>query len=728
MYSSSVRHLLLACLLSVSPLLIHAGQAEGPIEVSAPPLAAAKAQIARLNATDNLEREDAERELMKIGLPALPLLKEAMKSADPETAARAKRLVGKLTEVAGRPQASYAEIMPANSIFFIEAANSRQTLDKLKNSPLGKFWDLPAMQTFYKGHREAQVPNDQKILDTVRELPKLLDGKVLWTIGAPDTAEAAELDPPMVYAVESKQMPQLEATVRRLFEGMTDPPKSNRRYGPFTVEEHITAQSVFGQESIIHSLTQKGIESFLDTLVKRPEKTLQPELSEVRSLLPQYDFIYHLSTDGFKDLCDNGQLIDDQQLEVVEKVGFMPGSAWQGLIAVTPDGFEDMFRLKIGGGEKNQGIAAVLAQLAATVPPPPQAGAPQALDLIPWQAGLLLSFQGDAAKNAVAIGRALRNIDEVFAATPPAPVQPQAPAPNAPIKPQAPPDPNKPVIAPVDPAKANAPKANTLGQKALAEGGLKDEKPQPPIAAEKGPAKAAAEKIPPHIARFEKLGMKLEQFLEQVDGPIQLALFMQHIEDDEAPDNTPISPLFAVLLKDPKIVEQSLEAAAAGPTPRFKKETLNGGTSYLEADGDEESRPGFWLKGNYLAWSSERDLLDLAGAALLHAGKNERMADRASYKQALAQKRIDPKALMTFFGDAEQVLEMPYKLAKINWQEDDANPWPSYDLIRPLLANKPIFLEFKAAPGGLQGHAITPLTLMGMIEAFRRPLIEAGFW
>jgi len=728
MFSSLVRRLGLACLVFLSYYAM-AGQAEGPIPVSVPETASIKTQIARLNATDNLDREDAERELMKAGASAVPLLKEAMKSPDPETAARAKRLVGRLTEIAGRPQGSYAEIMPATSIFFMEAANARKTLENLKTSPLGKFWDLPAMQAFCKGHREAQVPNDQKMLDAVREIPKLLEGKVLWALGAPDTAEAAELDPPMVYALDFKTPQVLEAQIRKIFEGMTDPAKGNRRYGPFTVEEHITAQSVYGQESIIHSLTQKGIESFLDTLVKRPEKTLQSELQETRTLLPRYDFIYHLSSGGFKELCDNGQLIDDQQLEVLEKIGFVAGTSWRGVLAVTPDGFEDAFTLQVGGGAKNQGIVAVLAQMATAVPPAPAAGAPQALDLIPWQAGLLVSFQGDTAKNAAALGRALRLVDETFApAAPPAVLQPGAvPAPNAPVKPLAPPDLNKPVIAPVNKA------ANTLGQEALAaangnKAANANPDPPKPVGADAPAPKVEAPRIPPHITRFEKLGMKLEQFLEQVDGPIQLALFMQHIEDDETPEATPISPLFSVVLKDAKVVEQSLEAASAGPMPRFKKEVLNGGVSYLEIDGDEESRPGYWMKGNYLAWSSERDLIDLAGAALLHQGGNERMADRAGYKQALAKKQLDPQALATFFGDAEQVLEMPYKLAKINWQEDDANPWPSYDLIRPLLAGKPVLLEFKAAPDGLKGHALTPLSIMGLIEAFRRPLIEAGFW
>jgi hypothetical protein len=222
--------------------------------------------------------------------------------------------------------------------------------------------------------------------------------------------------------------------------------------------------------------------------------------------------------------------------------------------------------------------------------------------------------------------------------------------------------------------------------------------------------------------------LKMEQFFEQVEGPVALSLFFQQIEGDEMPDTVPVSPLFAVVLKDPKQIEQALEAASAGAEPRFSKETLNGGTHYIENSGDPDSRPGFWLKDKYLTWSTERDLLDLAGAALAHRGGNERYTDRTNYKKAIAANQPDPTALLTFYGDAEQCFEMPYNLAKINWQEDEDNPWPQYAHIKPLLAGKEIYIEFKAGKDGLEGTAKTPFSLFGLIESTRRTLNEAGFW
>jgi hypothetical protein len=189
-----------------------------------------------------------------------------------------------------------------------------------------------------------------------------------------------------------------------------------------------------------------------------------------------------------------------------------------------------------------------------------------------------------------------------------------------------------------------------------------------------------------------------------------------------------MSLLAAFMVKDPKPLAQALDTATAGPNPRFTKEALNDGVCYVARDGDPDARPGFWLKGNYLAYATERDLLELAGVALAHRGGNDRIADRPSYKQAVAQKQLDVQALFSIFGDADQVLEMPYKLAKVNWQEDDKNPWPEYDFVRALLRNKQVVVRFNVTPEGIRGYARTPLTLFGMIEAFRRPLIEANFW
>jgi hypothetical protein len=725
--------------------------------------------IEKLNATENIQREEAEAELLKVGPAALGMLREAMKSEKPEVAARAKRLVGKLTEQLARPTDTYASVFPENTVFFLEAPNARQTLDKLKNSPLGKFWDLPAMQKFFAGHMEAQTDNDKKMLTAIHEFPKMADGRVVFALGDPDSSEAAELDPPLLYLMETKDGKKLETQVRSFFTALNDPPKATRRYGPFSVEEHTSAQTIFGETSVIHALTIKGIESFVDYLVKRPEKPLSPRLKEVAGWIPNHDFIYSLTNADFQRLSDDGQMVDDDQIEALGSLGFVTGSTWQGAIEVTPEGFQERFKLGIPDKTedgKNDGFMHVLKEMAKSVPPAPKGDAPHALDMIPWQAGLIVSFNGDTSKFAEPLAKSLREYDTFLAPLPRQFVRP----PVRPGQPGNPAMPAQPGVQPVQPgAQAPAPgvqaapngapnpapngvgdggKGLTPAQQALAEAGVRvgpnavpNKNGQNPTGAQPGgnmpalpqdPAErlkmARAMKIPPHVSRFEKLGLKMEQFFAQVDGPVVLALFFHQIEAGEVPDYVPVSPLFSVVLKDPKPVEQALEAASAGPEPRFTREVLNGGMHYVENAGDPDTKPGFWLKDNRLAWSTERDLLELAGAALMHKAGNERYSDRANFKKAQAVNQPDSSALLSFFGDAEQCMEMPYKLAVVNWQEDEDNPWPDYAHIKALLAGKNLMIEIKSHPEGLEGRALTPFSLFGLVEAVRRTLNEAAFW
>jgi hypothetical protein len=235
---------------------------------------------------------------------------------------------------------------------------------------------------------------------------------------------------------------------------------------------------------------------------------------------------------------------------------------------------------------------------------------------------------------------------------------------------------------------------------------------------------AVPDPVGPHLKEIESI-LKLDQIFAQVDGPLQVALF-PHALADKAPELLPISLLVAATLKDPKVIEQALEAQAAGNTPRLRKEAFNGGTLYNE-DGMGEAQRWLWLKGSYLAYSDDKDVLDLASKAALHEAGNERMADRPSYKQALADKRLDPQAVISIFGDADQVLEMPYKLATLEWPAEEKNPYPDYAAVRPLLLNKPVSVQIKSSADGLVLQAQTPLTVIGMIVAFLRPIQEGNF-
>ena len=715
---------LLALLLAMSAGSLHAQVAAAEANANQSAVQQhVKELIGKLNAADTIDREDAEKSLLEIGQPAVALLKDATSAKEPEISARAKKLVAMLVQNEGKPVASYSELFPASSVFFAESPNSKQALDRLAPSPLGRFWELPQTQKYFKAHYDAQTDNDKKVLDAIQEIVKLTDGKSLLAFGAPETAEATEIDPPMVYALESKQAHGLELQIRALLQAMNDPPKSIRRFGPFSIEEQISAQTVFTAEGMIHSLTQMGIESVLEKYTQKPKEPLTAELAQVRGLMPTYDVLIHFKHSSLNLLADAGQMVDEDIIRNLNTAGFVEGSAFQAVLSPNGDGFEEHGQIVVGGDDKNDGLLGVLKTMNVSAP---AANAPQALDLIPWQTAILFSFQGDVAKNSAALSKALRALDfvpdtaDTLKGTP-TPPTPKEHAPKNPLKLDA----KKPD------AKTNLPKdgpekPNTLGGEALAAGG------GPPAPAGDKKPDAAGENKPdepkgsyPHIQRFEKLGVKLDQFLEQVDGPVQLGLFLNDI-GEEAPETTPLTPLVAVMLKDPKIVEQSLDALSTGDKPRFGKEVLNGGVHYVEIDGGD-NKPGFWLKSNYLAYSTERDLLDLASKALDHQQGTERMADRPSYKQELASKRIDPQALLTIFGDADQMLEMPYKLAVLDWKPDGTVTYPDYKTaVKPILLNKPVSIQFKTYKDGLQYSAQTPLSFLGMIEAFRRPLKEAG--
>jgi hypothetical protein len=731
---------LLALLLSA--VAVQAAQAADPNPNPPPPAAVdphVKELIAKLNAPDNIDREDAEKSLLEIGAPAVPALRDAMAAPEPEISARAKRLVAQLVQSEGRPLSSYSELFPANSVFFAEVPNAKAALEKLKPSPVGRLWDLPQTQKHYKGHYDAQTENDKKMLDCIHEIVKLVDGRALLAFGAPETAEATEIDPPLVYALESKQAHALEAQVRALLLAMNDPPRSIRRFGPFSIEEQVSAQTVFNANGMIHSLTQVGIEAVLDKFAKKPDNPLSAELADVRGLMQSYDLLFHFKHSDLNQLADAGQLIDEDMIRSLNTIGFVEGSAFQSVLTPNGDGFEEHGRIVVAGGDANDGILNVIRKMSVT---PPATDKPRALDLIPWQTGILISFQGDVAQNSAALAKAIRALDaagapenEALKGTPAKPAKDgankadpkldpkRALAPNAP---HTPPKPAGPAVPPAPELAKDGPEKNkTLGGEALAAGGGLDKKPDAPADAKPDAPKADEPKtIYPHVQRFEKVGVKLEQFLEQVDGPVQLGVFPHSIGDD-TPDTIPMTPLVAFVLKDPKVFEQSLDALSTGDKPRFAKELLNGGVHYVEVSGND-SKPGFWLKDNYLAYSTEREVLDLASKALQHENGNERMADRPSYKQELAAKRLEAQSLFTVFGDADQILEMPYKLACLAWKPEPNNPYPDWTVVKPILLNKPVSVGFKTSKDVIVYSAQTPLSLLGMIEAFRRPIKESG--
>ena len=184
-----------------------------------------------------------------------------------------------------------------------------------------------------------------------------------------------------------------------------------------------------------------------------------------------------------------------------------------------------------------------------------------------------------------------------------------------------------------------------------------------------------------------------------------------------------MAALFGMYLKDPAPIEMALEKANKGLKPRYTKHVLGGGTLYAEDEDDDSG--GFWLHGNYLAFGTSRDILDLASAAVLNQNGNERMTARAAYIDYMA-KIYDPAALLNVFADSRQFFEMPYKMAQLEWQTDPKNPWPDYAVAGGILKGNLMYMKLKQAQGGLQIEAQTPLTMIGVLQAMLKPLKEAA--
>ncbi len=732
----SLRHILGICLLAAA-LTLRAEQIDAePVDLTKTQPAAADpkiaALIAQLGAADTVLREDAEKTLTGMGKAAMPLLKEAENSPNPEIVVRARRIGARIADAGVKP-ASYAAVLPADSIFFFEISDCAATLDHLKFTPVGQLWEKPSMKAFNTGKRDSMLEKEIKVYDALTALPKLAAGKFVVALSSPDTIEPAEIDAPLLYILETKNLQAVEAQTRNLFESMNDGAKTKRQYKKFQIEEQNNACTVFSGERVIHALTAKGMEGLLDKLIAPPAQPLTALLTDLRTQRPKADVCIRLAADGLKNLAEANQFLDDELYAIVDTAGLQEGGFIEDAVTLNTQGVEELVRIQ-SGGIKNKGLLAVLQRMTIKPAPPAQANQPQALDMIPYQAAFVASFSGDASKHAAELSSALAALDALGG-------QPQHNDINPnllPAKPVNPANPNDPVAPPRPPGP---PKSRA--EQALLEGGgdVLDEK-KVPKRAEKDPANPAEpqkkkakepERSTPHIARLLQAGFTMEEFLAQADGPTVLALFPERVDISKVlnphdvnnppdPDHVPMAALFAMYLKDPAPIVTALDKANKGIQPRYIKQVLNGGTFY--AEDNEDNSPGFWISGKYLAYGTSKDIVDLAGAAVLNQAGNNRMAARKAYVDYLATS-YDPQALLNIFGDSKQFLEMPYKMAQLQWDDNQRNPWPDFAVVAGLLKGNSIHIKVKQVQGGLQIESQTPISILGLIVSIFKPLKEA---
>jgi hypothetical protein len=685
--------------------------------------AAVGALIEQLGAPSTVQREDAEKRLMAIGAPALGPLTEALKSANPEVVARARRLTTRLADTSARP-ATYASMLPANSILFIEFRDAGTTLQRLLTTPPGKFLTSAPAKEFLADYRKDLIDTDLKVFDSLFSLAGQLNGKALLAIADPGVIEIQEIDPPLLFLIENANPPLTEALLRNLFDGEGDPIKGQRKQGKFVIDEQMNAGTVFGQDRVIHGLTAKSVESFLNGLEAPPKASLEPAVKAILAQSPKADYTLHLTYDGLPKLAEALQLFEADQVAFLETFGFGPGSTLDAAGTFNEQGVHETVRIDAPAG-KTPGLLNIAANLKA--PKPRAQNQPSALDLVPFQAAMVFGVNGDLDKHAAEIAAALRALDALG---------------GTPIHedklPEAPPALDQPTQKNELPGQTRSGQAlkDLLDLKKddqLDPGTPGKSEPKTPDTAKpnaKAPPKPL-DRTTPHFDDLKKLGINVQELLELADGPAYVALFPEKVDVTRItnpnappadPETIPLQWVFAMFLKDTKPLEKSLTLCGVGLQHRYRKETLNGGTHYIDTLGDADDQPGFWIDGNYVAYGTTKDVLEFATAGVQEPDK--RMTARPIFKKYL--QTLDPAALFTVFADCEQFFEMPYKLGQLGFDKDGKNHWPDYAVAGPFLRNLALSLKLVSTPDSLQIDAQTPFGLWCTYQSVIMPLDEAN--
>ncbi|MCW8131952.1 MAG: hypothetical protein KIS92_16520 [Planctomycetota bacterium] len=243
-------------------------------------------------------------------------------------------------------------------------------------------------------------------------------------------------------------------------------------------------------------------------------------------------------------------------------------------------------------------------------------------------------------------------------------------------------------------------------------------------------------KIAERIQTLEKLsGAKLFDLLAQAQAPVEIGLVFKRV-GEELPSAPPVEIIAGLVLKNAKPVAEAFEKLSETTEAFIGKEDRNGGTFYFVKDNP--AKPGWWLRGSLLCFASWSQGLDLALAALDHGAGTERMTDRPDVRRALAQHPIPARKTLFVYADAAQALEMPYQVARLSMGSDEPkNRWPAFHTFAAAFGR--ILIEYgpaerpadepanPAGPVTAELDAETPLSLLGLLQAFRLPFEEAGW-
>lgn len=641
-----------------------------------------KELILLLNAQNPEEREKAQEELAAAGAAALPHLRDAAKSPTAEIAVRARRLLGDAQMEARAPKTTWAECLPAETVFLLEVPDVRRTLTRWRETAAAKMWELPGIKLWRKKVVEEAPEKDRAGMDAVGELLDCLGGRAAVFYSSPELADA--FDAPFTYALETPDRPKAaHAPLRKLWTALDNAPNEERRYEPFVVEEHFEGVSVFGRTRYFYSKAEEGLEALLDCLVKPPMKNALPAWTAGADLLPDADVLLLLQREGLSEAAEGSWHFSEELVQALTAAGWTaPGRLWAAL-SFTPRGIKEAWRMTLPG---NEGLLPFLRGAAPAVVPAENES--NALDVMPPHLTALLTLNVDLAAQGEAFWG---GVEKFHAAVAPRPVV---------LRPQK-----------DDPAGKDAPAIGKKDGEKKADGKIR-------LAKESAEKEAA----PPPLAEIwaRCLPLPPKTFSDHCRGPIRLGVFFKQTAEDKEPEELPVEWMLTAVVKDPAALLKAMEDAA----PKPAGVDLRGGRFFMRRNADD-SAAGLWLRGDYLVWVSAKQLVELAADAL-ERKNHGRLTDRADYKEVLADKKFDPAALITVFADGTQLMQMPYALGQIFWPEGPCGQaWPHFDDLKPFLGK--LTAQITARADGLELRAESALSLFGIYAFFSVILEEAAF-
>lgn len=672
-----------------------AAEGGGKTKREPPPPARVAKLIAQLNAPKVGDREKAQAELAALGPAVLPYVKQALKSKVPEIAARARLLYGPLLLDASVPKKSWAELLPENALLLLEIPDTQRALTRWKTTPVTRLWRTAGVREWWKKVLAAAEDEDRAAVQAVEELRRLVSGKFSVSYDSPEMAES--FDPPYIFFLESRNNPgQAETALRKLWKACDSAPEDAIPHGPFTVEEHggMDGYSLFGRTSYLFCRDEEGMNKALERLQKPPKKNLLPAFTPAAKLLPEADVLVYAARKGLDKVAEGGwHGLDDMELAFLDGLGWTPPAVLWGAARLRLQGIEEVWQARVVGKE---GLLPFLRGVPRAAPPGP--GEPEALDVVPAYAAALITLNFDLSANGEAFFKAWERLEATVGA----------------------------VAVPRGKKRTGAEKTRT---KRLPVVGRKDKNDKAAVRLEKAgtgkqdkPAKKAAPPRPSLKERWEKrFGVSPLALAAHCRGAVRIGVFFRKIGTEE-PDEMPVEYLIACTIKDAAGLRKLLEAGAKkiGEEPAdFRK-----GRFYPQTHGGEKT-PGFWLRDGYLVWTSYRRLLGPAADAL-ERKKGRRFADRPDYKKLLEEKALDRKALVVAYADGRQLLQLPYALAGVLWEDGPCDqPWPKFAELKPHLTR--VLLQLTATEDGVLLRARSPLSLAGLYAVFATVFEEAAF-